>query len=205
VTITRALLTSDSVTFDGKFFKVHEASLVARAVQKPSPPIWIGASADPAIRRAARLGDAWSMSGHTPVNELIRQQGLYREELAKLNLPLPPERPINRVVYIAEDRDTAFEEAMPHFVEQYRKRGAVGWFQSRDEMQRALEAGEMHWIVGDPQGCYEQLKRIEETIGATQAIFTMPVKTDREKWLRTIRLLGEEVLPKFGRHEPNVS
>ena len=197
VTITRELLTAESVTFDGQFFKVHEASLVARAVQRPRPPIWIGASADPAIRRAARLGDTWSISGHTPVRELIRQKEIWREELSRLGRPVPEERPINRVIYIAEDRKTAFEEAMPSFVEQYRKRGAVGWFQTLDEMQRALDAGEMHWIVGDPDGCFEQLAHIEETVGANRVIFTMPNKTSREKWQRTIRLIGEEVLPRF--------
>jgi alkanesulfonate monooxygenase SsuD/methylene tetrahydromethanopterin reductase-like flavin-dependent oxidoreductase (luciferase family) len=166
-------------------------------VQQPRPPLWIGASADPAVRRAARLGDTWSMSGHTPVNELVRQQAVYRAELDRLGRPLPDERPINRVVYIAEDRKTALDEALPNFVDQYRKRGAVGWFQSREEMQRALEAGDVHWIVGDPDDCVEQLSHIQREVGATLAIFTMPQRTSLEKWQRTIRLLGDEVRPRL--------
>ena len=206
--LTSRLLTEDSVTFDGEFFRVDRARLIARAVQQPRPPIWVGASADAAVRRAARLGDTWSMSGHTPVRELVRQQGLYRAELAGLGRPLPDERPINRVVYIAEDRKTAFENALPNFVEQYRKRGAVGWFQTRDDMERALAEGEMHWIVGDPDDCYEQLRQIETSVGANLSIFTMPQRTSRETWQRTIRLLGDEVLPKFqappGAADPNL-
>ena len=197
LTLTSDLLTKDSVTFDGEFFKVSEARLVARAVQQPRPPIWVGASEDPAVLRAARLGDTWSMSGHTPVHELVRQQTIYRDELSRLGRPLPETRPINRVVYIAEDRETAFREALPNFIAQYRKRGAVGWFSSPDEMQRALAAGEMHWIVGDPQDCFEQLSAIEESVGANLAIFTMPQKTTIEKWRHTISLLGEEVLPRL--------
>ena len=191
------LLTQDSVSFDGEFFKFERARLIAQSVQRPRPPIWIGASADAGVRRAARMGDAWSMSGHTPVHELVRQQGVYRDELARLGRPLPDERPLHRVVYIAEDRKTAFEEALPNFVDQYRKRGATGWFQSTAELEGRLAAGEMHWIVGDPQGCFEQLSLIEETVGANQVIFTMPQRTSPEKWRRTIRLLGEEVLPRL--------
>src|ERR1700758_1569810 len=40
------------VTYDGIFFE-------PKPVQKPHPPIWVGGESGPALRRAARLGDAW--------------------------------------------------------------------------------------------------------------------------------------------------
>jgi alkanesulfonate monooxygenase SsuD/methylene tetrahydromethanopterin reductase-like flavin-dependent oxidoreductase (luciferase family) len=35
-------------------------------VQQPHPPLWIGGNTDPALRRAARMGDAWHAAGGTP-------------------------------------------------------------------------------------------------------------------------------------------
>ena len=83
-------------------------------------------------------------------------------------------------------------------MDQYRKRGATGWFQSTAEMERRLATGEMHWIVGDPQGCFEQLSLIEETVGADSGHLHHAAKDQpREVAAATIRLLGEEVLPRL--------
>jgi alkanesulfonate monooxygenase SsuD/methylene tetrahydromethanopterin reductase-like flavin-dependent oxidoreductase (luciferase family) len=39
-------------------------------VQKPHPPIWVGGESGPALRRAARIGDAWYPIGTNPQNPL---------------------------------------------------------------------------------------------------------------------------------------
>jgi probable F420-dependent oxidoreductase len=42
----------DRIRFDGILFE-------PKPVQRPGPPIWVGGESGPALRRAARLGDAW--------------------------------------------------------------------------------------------------------------------------------------------------
>jgi alkanesulfonate monooxygenase SsuD/methylene tetrahydromethanopterin reductase-like flavin-dependent oxidoreductase (luciferase family) len=44
VQIVRGLLTTDAFTFEGRHFQVKDATLLPRPVQRPHPPIWIGAS-----------------------------------------------------------------------------------------------------------------------------------------------------------------
>jgi alkanesulfonate monooxygenase SsuD/methylene tetrahydromethanopterin reductase-like flavin-dependent oxidoreductase (luciferase family) len=39
-------------------------------VQKPNPPIWVGGESGPALRRTAKLGDAWYPIGTNPENPL---------------------------------------------------------------------------------------------------------------------------------------
>lgn len=153
ITATWALLTQDEVDFSGRHFTFRQAKLVARPVQHPSPPIWLGASAEAAVLRAARMADSWTISGISSVEELRPQLAAYRGELGRLGRAVPAERPINRWVYVAEDRQTAIDEAMPVLAEWHRKRGAWGWVQVRAEDGTLSDAvlGSGRWIIGDPQ------------------------------------------------------
>ncbi|MCH2461166.1 MAG: LLM class flavin-dependent oxidoreductase, partial [Gemmatimonadetes bacterium] len=38
---------------------MDEVSISPVPIQAPNPPIWLGAQSEPAVRRAARLADAW--------------------------------------------------------------------------------------------------------------------------------------------------
>jgi probable F420-dependent oxidoreductase len=64
--LMKRLWQEKNVTHAGRFFKVEDATLDARPVQRPHPPLWIGGrlggegkSRDAALRRTARYGDAW--------------------------------------------------------------------------------------------------------------------------------------------------
>ena len=48
------------------------ADFLPKPVQRPHPPLWIGGRSDAAVRRAARVGDAWHPS-HLTVDELRGQ------------------------------------------------------------------------------------------------------------------------------------
>lgn len=58
---------------------VDGMEIAPRAVQQPRPPIWVGGSAPPAVRRAARLADGWLPQG-TPLDQLPPLIELYRQE-----------------------------------------------------------------------------------------------------------------------------
>ncbi|WP_396903559.1 TIGR03854 family LLM class F420-dependent oxidoreductase [Mycolicibacterium phlei] len=64
LTLLRAVLERDTVTFDGEFFSVREAAVTPR----PEPPldIWLGGQAPAAFRRIGRLADGWLGSFLTP-------------------------------------------------------------------------------------------------------------------------------------------
>jgi probable F420-dependent oxidoreductase len=58
IELLRRLWQEPVVTFDGEFEHVTAAGLNPLPVQRPIP-VWIGASAEPAVRRAARIADGW--------------------------------------------------------------------------------------------------------------------------------------------------
>ena len=64
------LWTADNPSFDGKHVKFSDLIFLPKPVQKPHPPIWIGGQSRAALRRAARLGNAWHPVGAIPAAPL---------------------------------------------------------------------------------------------------------------------------------------
>ena len=58
VALLRLFWTKELVDFDGEHHTVHSAGINPLPVQRPIP-IWMGAMAEPAIKRAARIADGW--------------------------------------------------------------------------------------------------------------------------------------------------
>src|SRR4051812_18422158 len=57
--LMRRLWTEDRVTHQGRFYQVTDAGIGARPVRPGGPPLYIAGFAPPAVKRAARIGDAW--------------------------------------------------------------------------------------------------------------------------------------------------
>ena len=86
----KRLWTEDFVTMTGSHFALDGANCTVKPVQKPMPPIWIGANADIGIRRAARMADAWFINPHNTLATLDKQMALYRAELDRCATRSPP-------------------------------------------------------------------------------------------------------------------
>ncbi|MFP5298266.1 MAG: TIGR03560 family F420-dependent LLM class oxidoreductase [Actinomycetota bacterium] len=60
VTVIDLLMTTDGATFEGRHFRLSDATYNPRPVQQPRPPLWIGASGERrSIPVAARHADVW--------------------------------------------------------------------------------------------------------------------------------------------------
>ncbi len=55
----KVLWTERSPSFAGRYTKFDGIVLEPKPVQRPHPPIWIGGEGPAALRRTARVGDAW--------------------------------------------------------------------------------------------------------------------------------------------------
>jgi probable F420-dependent oxidoreductase len=64
------LWTKDDPKFEGEYVSFSDITFLPKPVQKPYPPIWIGGQSKPAIRRAARFGNAWHPVGAIPATPL---------------------------------------------------------------------------------------------------------------------------------------
>jgi probable F420-dependent oxidoreductase len=81
ITLLRLLWTQELVDFEGRYHRVRRAGLNPLPVQRPIP-IWMGGSADRALRRIARIADGWiSQLAPSPqaAEVLDRVRGYVRE------------------------------------------------------------------------------------------------------------------------------
>src|SRR3982074_1765093 len=78
VQVMRLLMTKDRATFKGRHYQLANASYPPRPVQRPHPPIWIGAGGEQLMLPiVARQADAWHAFGSddspAPKHQLLDQ------------------------------------------------------------------------------------------------------------------------------------
>jgi F420-dependent oxidoreductase-like protein len=124
VQIVRGLLTTDGFTFEGRHFRVHDATLLPRPVQQPHPPIWIGASGEKRMLPiAARYADVWHCYGAP--NHLAPKSELLSELATKAGRD-PAE--IRRAASLSLEED---DDTLKRYVDKWRDAGfsylVCGW------------------------------------------------------------------------------
>lgn len=147
-TAVQRLLRGETVSSDGRF-KFQDA----RVALLPAEPVeyWIGAQAQPAIARAARLADGWLAAPALTLDEAREQAAYYLEQCAA-NGRKPTAVAIRRDIYVGESEAEAEATARSVIESGYRgfRRDAlvIGGVQRVVEEFRALaEAGYTDIIV----------------------------------------------------------
>ncbi len=198
--VIKRLWTEEEVTHHGRFFHLTNARLVLKPIQRPRPPIWFAANNDGAVARAARLGDTWVVNPHAKLSTLEHQMTLYRKTLQEAGKPFPSELPMIKELYVAPDRETAIRECRPFLETKYKAYSAWGQDKAlprEDSFDLAFEQlVQDRFIIGDPDDCIHELRRYADALGVNVFIFrTQWPGMEQAKVLRTVRLLGERILP----------
>lgn len=79
----KELWTSPDPRFEGEFVRFRDVGFLPKPVQPGGPPIWVGGESGPALRRTAKLGDAWYPIGTNPSFPL-ESLARYRAGVTKL-------------------------------------------------------------------------------------------------------------------------
>ena len=64
--VIKSLWTQGRTNFEGRYYKLTDAIANPKPLQKPHPPIWIGASGATTLRLVARHADVWNIAGGEP-------------------------------------------------------------------------------------------------------------------------------------------
>lgn len=66
----RAIWSDEPVEFHGEFYDVPPSYVDPKPVQRPHPPLLLGGSAEPALRRVAQLADGWISASRFPAADV---------------------------------------------------------------------------------------------------------------------------------------
>ncbi len=205
--LVQELWTGKPVTFEDATCKLNNVVMNISPVQQPRPPIWLAANNDPAVRRAARMTDAWFINPHATLTSVARMMEVYRDELKVCGKPFPKDLPVFKEIYCAKDRRTAIELAAPYLggkYKDYAKWGQDKVMPDDADFSRSFEQlTEGRFIIGSPEDCYEQLKPYWAELGCSHIVMRtnwagMPVSTA----LSSMRLISDELMPELRKAKP---
>jgi alkanesulfonate monooxygenase SsuD/methylene tetrahydromethanopterin reductase-like flavin-dependent oxidoreductase (luciferase family) len=176
IALVRQLWASQPVEFDGKFFQLSLPTPSVQPIQKRLP-MWIGAQAEPSVRRAGRLGESWYAAPFPNNRELRELASMYFEERAANNHTAEIEFPVRRDLVIAPTREAAIEQAYERSRARYatykawgldKKSGAPAGSSFADLDREQIE---QRFILGTAEECAEELMRLRDEIGMTNFIY----------------------------------
>ena len=190
IQLMRRLWTEDRVTHEGRFYPVKNIGLSLKPLQPNGPPVWVAGLVEAAVKRAARIGDAWLIANATTLGATEPLMRIYRETLQQLGKQVS-EFPIARECYVGANNRTAMEECRAALEYKYNSYAAWG-MESPTAGMTFEEMAKDRFIIGDKVAVKEEIARWQERLGCNH--FVMRVQwpgLEQEKVLASIRRLGE--------------
>lgn len=221
--ILRQTFTGNPVNFVGRYFRIENAEVLPKCVQRPHPPLWIAAVSPESFELAARLGVGVLVGPFKPWFMVRTDIEQYRAAWKKYQ-PDPESKPrvaMTLGLLCLEDGERARELAKTHLVwfyrellkqtapvleklhagyEYYKKMGTLKFLAEKTLSLAVLETLGMV-VVGDPAHCRKQLETyrhagVDRLLCASSA-GGLPTEAARE----SMHALHTQVFPCFNEKE----
>jgi probable F420-dependent oxidoreductase len=201
VEIIRRCWSGEPFSFHGTHYRLDNIRIRPRPFQTPAPPLWIGASVPPAVRRAGRLGDAFVATPSADLESTLRLIDAYRQ--AALGTGRQPQVVLMRDAWVAETHAEAAAVYGPEVMTAYRYywQNRLAEFRSiGPEVEFTLEnLAPNRLILGDPETCIREFQRWHEATGMDYFLLRLRHAHSggpaHAKILQALKLFGERVLP----------
>ncbi|WP_432825601.1 LLM class flavin-dependent oxidoreductase [Dactylosporangium sp. CA-092794] len=172
IELCRALWSGEPVDVAGHYTTVR-GRLGTLPIQRPHPPVVIGAQGPAGARRAARIADGLNVSWVMSHDSYRRINDAYRDELAKRNRPAPRYWALSKFISVDDDADRAHKrlDRMATMFDWYS--GATTWVPSSVEVKISREEeSSKRTVAGSPESVREQLLPHLREYPYTDAILT---------------------------------
>jgi alkanesulfonate monooxygenase SsuD/methylene tetrahydromethanopterin reductase-like flavin-dependent oxidoreductase (luciferase family) len=169
-------------------------------IQRPHPPVWLAGQVPRAVRRAARIADAWYPPPFLSHAELRHLAKLHAAERAVAGRTAATQMPVRRELFIADNSRQAAKMITPYALastKAYLELGNTVALAGQSAVSAETEGniGD-RFLLGSPHAIAAELGRLRDDIGMTDFVYRaqwpgMPYGQSREQLQR----FGEEVMP----------
>lgn len=194
--IIKRLWTEDSVTHHGKHFDLDDAKASVKPKQKPRPPIWLGGDVEPAVRRAARIADAWCVAPTLSTESMLNYLEVFRAERRRTGQSEDAACPVIRECFVGRDAAHAREVSRGPLL--YKYRAYASWGQGEttqgdfDDAFDDFTKG--RFLIGDAEQVKDELLHYAEIARTDQFLLRMQWPgLDQKEALGNIERIGKVI------------
>jgi len=205
VEVLRRAWAEGPATFAGENFAFTDVNVVPKPVQRPGPPIWIGALEVPPVARAGRIADGWIAPSLQTLTTLAERAKIYRASAADAGRA--PVICLERDAAVSADgasAQAAWLNRNAELATHYRLQGAsLPDLPESGELSYA-ELGAGRAVAGTPEECIRELEHCRDVLGCEYVqlmnmgigpSYGHPGSYASER--AGLELFGKEVLPAF--------
>ncbi len=207
IELMRRAWTEPVVHHAGRHFVADGLEIRPQPTRRPVP-IWIGARAEVAVRRAGRIGDGFIVSrGREQVRwfrEAAEEAGRDPDALGLSTI---------RIVHVAESEEQALKEIGEGLL--YHENMYASWFKKAGTLEHEADLAAFRsvadlptdrYILGDPDTVAAKIAELEEQYGFNELILWGRLPgVPLEVASRSLRAFAEHVMPRFADPTPNAA
>jgi alkanesulfonate monooxygenase SsuD/methylene tetrahydromethanopterin reductase-like flavin-dependent oxidoreductase (luciferase family) len=190
------------VEHKGRYHKLSKVQASIKPRQKGGPPIWMAGDVEAAVKRAAKLADAWMPSPMVTEDNVGKFGAMFREHRKVAGLPAAKEFPIIRECHVGSGAGKALDEVRePLFFkyEAYASWGSGVSFIPADRIRADFDKfAASRFIIGSENEVVDQIGRYGERTGTDHILLRVQWPGLSQKTvLQTLERLGR-VVQKLG-------
>jgi alkanesulfonate monooxygenase SsuD/methylene tetrahydromethanopterin reductase-like flavin-dependent oxidoreductase (luciferase family) len=197
--IRRAWIAPGRWSHDGRFWRYADVLVEPGTVQRPHPPIWVGAGSPASLTAAADAGFRLLLDQVASFETIAERLATYRERVIELGGEFDADThvAVTRSLHLvdgASEREAAIRRRVDGFAEVAKLTNDGAGPRNRmaadytSDIRAATEAGA---IIGDADECVERLERLRDA-GVEYVLLI-----DRENSLETLRRFARDVMPRL--------
>jgi alkanesulfonate monooxygenase len=178
VIVIKKLWIEDSPSYDGRFYRIRNAPLWPKPVQKPHPPIYFGGRSEAILRATGKMGDGW-ISWAVSSSEFREKISVIRDIASRVGRKPESVKPAcNLIVSVSEDYDEARITA---------ERYVANFFgRSLDDIGDFI-------VYGEPDDCIDGIEKFIEA-GTMHVAFRPMLNKDIPRFLD---IFEKKIIPYF--------